>query len=119
MPTQQQLNKEIRKTKYAWAKKFEVEHELNVLLQQTYFQVKEQIDTTPTEHLKSSYLEMAEKLKKKFTCAICLEEIKDLQQNKSDITITKCGHIFCKKCLNEWLKDNDKCPTCRTKLVYK
>ena len=44
--------------------------------------------------------------KKNFECNICLETLSracDLQ---------KCGHTFCKFCIEQWLKTTEKCPTC-------
>lgn len=40
------------------------------------------------------------------TCPICTEIFKKP-------VILKCNHIFCKKCLKEWLKMNKTCPECR------
>ena len=40
-------------------------------------------------------------------CSICLEISTDEQ-----IT-TECNHIFCKKCIELHLKNNNKCPNCR------
>ena len=45
-------------------------------------------------------------------CSICLNII-------DNIVITQCNHIFCKKCLEEWL-DTSKtiCPLCRTDIKF-
>lgn len=45
-------------------------------------------------------------------CSICLCNI-------SNTAITKCGHVFCKKCIMSSLKYNPKCPLCRTGLTNK
>ena len=29
---------------------------------------------------------------------------------------TKCNHKFCDECLQEWLKESKKCPTCMVDL---
>lgn len=42
-------------------------------------------------------------------CAICLEE----QNIGSQAVKLHCGHMFCKKCLKEWLQKHCTCPTCR------
>ena len=42
-------------------------------------------------------------------CSICLEDITELH-------VTKCNHKFCKPCIEEWLKNRDSCPYCRTTL---
>ena len=39
-------------------------------------------------------------------CVICLDEIYDRYT-------TKCNHDFCKKCIKQWVKENDCCPLCR------
>lgn len=46
------------------------------------------------------------------TCPICLDDIPDDQ-----IAITKCGHKFCKECIDEYVEelsryDDVKCPKC-------
>lgn len=39
-------------------------------------------------------------------CPICLNDIKD-------IFTLKCNHVFCKECINKWLKVSSICPLCR------
>ena len=46
-------------------------------------------------------------------CPICFEEF--LENNKKYVYITKCGHIFCKQCLN----GVDKCPLCRSPIILR
>ena len=42
------------------------------------------------------------------TCSICLEDT-------SDTCLLNCNHSFCKKCIDDYLKrNNKKCPNCRT-----
>lgn len=43
-------------------------------------------------------------------CPICIGP----QENKLRIA---CGHVFCTICIDEWLKQNNTCPVCRTPLV--
>ena len=31
--------------------------------------------------------------------------------------VTNCGHTFCKKCIEEWRKESEKCPICRSDIV--
>ena len=38
-------------------------------------------------------------------CPICMEEI-------HDPVVTPCGHVYCKRCIEEWLKRHPVCPTC-------
>ena len=46
-------------------------------------------------------------------CPICLSKMSNITGNKIK---TECGHCFHKGCINEWLLDNNNCPTCRTQL---
>ena len=40
-------------------------------------------------------------------CHLCSER-------KTEPTSTLCGHIFCWKCIHQWLKERSECPICRT-----
>lgn len=57
----------------------------------------------------------------KNTCSICLEKFCQNQQNNNnehDIVCLPCGHIFGKKCIEQWLDDSRStkyCPICRTR----
>ncbi|KAK4266634.1 hypothetical protein QN277_027524 [Acacia crassicarpa] len=44
-----------------------------------------------------------------FSCTICMGQL-------IEETSTKCGHIFCKKCIQAAIAAQHKCPTCRRKL---
>lgn len=44
-----------------------------------------------------------------YDCAICYDKIQKENNSK-----TKCGHYFCRTCLNAWLEWNTTCPMCRT-----
>jgi hypothetical protein len=48
-------------------------------------------------------------------CIICMEKF---ENGKSDITPLSHNqeHFFHTKCLEEWLKRNNKCPICRTEI---
>jgi hypothetical protein len=39
------------------------------------------------------------------TCPICTMETEEIGE-------TVCGHKFCYECIEEWLKNNKKCPVC-------
>lgn len=41
-------------------------------------------------------------------CPICMDVIED------DGIVTKCGHIFCTSDFEEWIRENETCPFCRT-----
>lgn len=43
------------------------------------------------------------------TCPVCLENL----SNKRKPTSTKCGHIFCAKCIEQAIKATKKCPMCQ------
>lgn len=49
----------------------------------------------------------------KMTCVICYEK-------KKDIMASKCGHVACDKCWDEWLTHKLECPVCkgRTRKKY-
>ena len=40
-------------------------------------------------------------------CPICGDTI------LRECLVTKCGHKYCGKCINEWLENNNSCPYCR------
>ena len=46
-----------------------------------------------------------EPTKENGTCLICTDNISGLYK-------TKCGHLFCRECIEEWFKENRKCPVC-------
>jgi E3 ubiquitin-protein ligase BIG BROTHER-like protein len=46
-------------------------------------------------------------------CLVCQE---DIEPNSLVVTLPKCNHIFHKQCVQQWLKDNRTCPTCRTRI---
>jgi hypothetical protein len=45
-------------------------------------------------------------LKEELTCAVCLEPF-----NSDTVTLSSCGHSFCRRCLMSFKSSN--CPTCR------
>lgn len=53
--------------------------------------------------------EIIEKKDEEILCPICTTkcEVKG---------VTKCGHEFCYDCIEEWLKENKKCPVCMIEL---
>ncbi|XP_052206589.1 E3 ubiquitin-protein ligase complex slx8-rfp subunit slx8-like isoform X2 [Diospyros lotus] len=50
--------------------------------------------------------------KPEFKCPVCISPV-------VEETSTKCGHIFCKKCIHAAIAAQSKCPTCRRKLKVK
>lgn len=45
-------------------------------------------------------------------CVICLNEYK----NNEEVYKTPCSHIYHSKCLEQWFKENNTCPTCRKEM---
>jgi hypothetical protein len=45
-------------------------------------------------------------------CIICIEKIKNKR-------VLFCNHKFCYNCIDNWLKKNDTCPTCREIVVIR
>ena len=43
-------------------------------------------------------------------CLICQEDINFCHQ---EISVLNCGHLFHKKCLQQWLDTNSTCPECK------
>ncbi|ELP95241.1 hypothetical protein EIN_430470 [Entamoeba invadens IP1] len=50
------------------------------------------------------------KISAQITCPICISPIKEC-------CVTKCGHAFCKSCLEEALHFNPRCPYCNTSML--
>lgn len=46
-------------------------------------------------------------------CAICQEAF---EQKREPLRKLRCGHYFDVKCIERWLKQNNKCPLCMTAL---
>lgn len=47
----------------------------------------------------------------KIECSICLDEI--TPPNNLPIAAAKCGHLFHKGCINNWVVKHSNCPQCR------
>ncbi|KAK9289206.1 hypothetical protein L1049_017680 [Liquidambar formosana] len=47
-----------------------------------------------------------------FSCPVCMGQL-------IEETSTKCGHIFCEKCIKTAIASQSKCPTCRQKLTMR
>jgi hypothetical protein len=48
-------------------------------------------------------------------CSICLESA----TKESELVVAKCGHIFCKACLEQSLQVKRECPNCRKNIPKK
>ena len=53
--------------------------------------------------------------KENFICPICFFVLK----NPISCSDKKNSHSFCKECINEYLKDHNRCPTCKLNFGYK
>ena len=65
------------------------------------------------DHIIASFFAMAEKCGEVPDCPICMSAVE-----KDTITMTPCGHIFCKPCLSQTMATEPyagggRCPTCR------
>jgi hypothetical protein len=43
-------------------------------------------------------------------CSVCLSEFED----KEEIKILPCKHLYHPECIDIWLKKNSTCPVCKT-----
>ncbi|TGO20911.1 hypothetical protein BPAE_0257g00160 [Botrytis paeoniae] len=54
-------------------------------------------------------------------CGICIESYAEatipLEPNHEPSKMPKCGHVFGRDCIVEWLKNHDTCPLCRDELT--
>jgi len=46
-------------------------------------------------------------------CVVCQE---DIVKDSLVVTLPKCGHMFHKGCVQQWLQNNRACPACRTRV---
>lgn len=75
-----------------------------------YEVIGEEIENIPTIEMR---LRTKEQEKIKHICPICIR----YTYNTCAIILPKCRHIFCKECLDKYVKnDNDNCPICREKI---
>ena len=120
MATNEQLTQRLawaRKQKsYAWAKFYEAEN-LRLEADWGVVRVVERTSEEMPSHIKAEFKTMAETLKKKWECPVCLDMI-----DHGDLEITNCGHFYCKPCLASWKKaEKDagkakwECGMCRRK----
>ena len=80
---------------------------------QSYHMVKKNYENIISES--NFLLNMLEKLNVEVNneesqiCAICFEE--------NSLSLTKCGHIYCKECITKWLNTRQNCPICKKNLT--
>ena len=51
--------------------------------------------------------------KKDLVCPVCMDSI------ARPVTVTKCGHMFCKGCIVSCIKAHHRCPICNKKLTQR
>lgn len=50
------------------------------------------------------------------SCAVCLEGFEAEEEERGHAQALGCGHIYHKRCIVEWITENDSCPLCRFKV---
>jgi len=85
---------------------------LNIVLNDSFEENLNNNETTNKNYLNTIQNLNKIKNKKEVDCTICLEKI----EKNTEIFNIKCDHKFHSKCLDSWLKLNNKCPLCRKKI---
>ena len=49
-----------------------------------------------------------------FICSVCLD---NLFSENNNVSVTQCGHMYHKDCLENSMKTNKKCPNCQTRIT--
>lgn len=57
--------------------------------------------------------------KQLISCPVCMESVKTFTASGRLLVTTKCGHLFCDKCIQKTIGLLHKCPTCSTKLTQR
>jgi hypothetical protein len=70
---------------------------------------KKDVDLT---FLINTFIELYDKVKENSECPVCMELL-----TKENIEVPSCGHLICKGCKENVMKNDKKCPCCR-KLYY-
>ena len=71
------------------------------------------LDTRVFKKRENTNLSEEEEEEEEECCCICLTEYEENQV----IRMLPCGHHYHRECVDEWLKVNATCPTCRTSIV--
>ena len=125
MPTvDQRLEWANKRVKFAWAQYFRAraqQRDEDLGQRRTIIRTITSTTDAIPPHIKKEFQEMADALKKKWDCPVCFDT-KDI----NDLTITNCGHFYCKPCLVQWKeackaqgKDKWECGMCRKKHPFK
>lgn len=97
-------------------RKIEIKFGIKILVDNNIFYIytnntKEKLDKAKN-YISSIYMK---KIVSEEKCPVCLDSL----NFDSDFTVTKCGHYFHLSCLTQSLKNSNKCPMCREKIVEK
>jgi len=46
-------------------------------------------------------------------CPVCMETAQQFEKSGRHLMVTRCGHIFCDRCIKTSLRAKRKCPNCR------
>jgi hypothetical protein len=115
MPTIEQLTRQLNYSekgrKYAWAKFFQSEREALTIQTTNYHTIERIVESEIPEFLVNELREDMKALKKEIQCWICLDIIVP-----EELAMSKCGHKYCKECLDELKARGSKCAVCRRKL---
>lgn len=107
------LEQQKKRTSYAWAKYYASENERLADDTQQYTIIQRVVndcENMPT-HIIQELEQQAIALKKKIECPICLDVIEP-----GTLDITRCGHKYCKTCLDKLKETTKKCAVCRRKI---
>ncbi|XP_034036850.1 E3 ubiquitin-protein ligase RNF4 [Thalassophryne amazonica] len=53
------------------------------------------------------------------SCPVCMDTYTEIVDSGRLVVSTKCGHIFCSKCLRDALRQSHTCPMCRKTLTHR
>jgi peroxin-10 len=63
-------------------------------------------DATQDQHTSLQIADLPQSIRESRKCALCLEE-------RTESTLTECGHLFCWGCIVPWAQERGECPLCR------
>ncbi len=106
------INYQKKQTAFAWAKYYNAQTESLAHTIVVYKKLDEMPPETP-EFVLNQIKELMIELRKKIECPICMEIIEPEQ-----LGISKCGHKYCKGCLEKQIETTNKCAICRKQLKY-
>ena len=84
----------------------------DLLLQSEYFDCEEQKRIRRSDYItpKIDEEEGLVAVQEEEYCVICFE---DITTTAATTILEQCGHEFCTECIENWLRRNSSCPTCR------